>query len=273
MNKILILANVLERLSLKKEADDLKYFTKVSKDKTTYVNEPRWFYHIVVSGDNVEKIAKKYYKDVNPDIISLIVKDNNIKMNEKKNYTLNIGDKIKLRDVTNLYYAIGLFNRGMKASSEIKNTIKSIEKCKIKPYRVSENSEYLIYFGHNLKTKDLAEAKKRALQKTGEQFFEEDIKTAEGIISRISYAKELNQHQFDALVSISYSIGYLPSWFVDILKDVDLLTPDWIKKMSDGILKIKNESSSFEAGIDARRKIERDVFLSGKYYSAPFECK
>lgn len=279
MIKVLQLQKKLNKLNLTKEAKYLARLIKISQEKKddgqeTILKGTGWIYHTVVKGDNLEKIAKKYYNDINPDITSLIIADNKLVKSKKyDNYILNIGDKIKLRARGEIYSAIGLYNRGMKASSEIKTTIKSIEKCKLKPYQVSSTSTYLVYYGHNLKTKDLAEAKKRAAQKTSEQFLEEDIKNAEDIITRISNIRVLKQNEFDALISISYSMGYFPDWFRELLQDEDLSREAWVKNISNNILKILPESDKIRAGILERRRIEQEVFLNGNYYSASFKCE
>lgn len=161
----------------------------------------------------------------------------------------------------------------MKASSSIKTTIKSIEKCRLKPYLVRENDDYLVYFGHNLRTKDYNEAVKRSKEKSAEEFLEEDIKNAEGIITRISNVRKLTQNQFDALISVSYSMGYFPGNFKEMLQDDKNTQDEWAKKIGDGILSLVPSDKETKDGILDRRIKENDVFLNGKYYSSSFDCK
>ena len=94
----------------------------------------------------------------------------------------------------------------MKASDEVKLTIKNYEGCRLTAYKLPGESNWTIGWGHS--GSDVYEGMTISAEQA-DDLFDNDIKVFEDAVNgwNDQYGLNLNQCEFDALVSITYNFG------------------------------------------------------------------
>lgn len=139
----------------------------------------------------------------------------------------------------------------MKTSKKGIDLIKQFEGCRLKAYKpVAAEKYYTIGWGHY--GPDVA-ANMSISQKQADDMLVEDLKKYESYVSNTGLI--LNQNQFDALVSFTYNCG---AGNLSVLIKNRTLT-----QIADAMLLYnKGADKKVLAGLEKRRKLERDLFLS-----------
>ena len=144
----------------------------------------------------------------------------------------------------------------MKISENGLNLIKSFESCKLKAYKcVSTEKYYTIGWGHygaNVKA-DMV-----ITQEQADSMLISDVAKYEKYVNATGL--ELNQNQFDALVSFTYNCGN------GNLKK--LITNRTLPEISEALLLYNKSGGKVLAGLTRRRKAEKMLF--DKIYTSRF---
>ncbi len=90
----------------------------------------------------------------------------------------------------------------MELSTKIKQKIKAWEGCRLAAYRCPAGV-WTIGYGHTAGVT----AGMKITQQAADAMFEDDIKQFSDQVKRVIGTVALNNHQFDALVSLAYNIG------------------------------------------------------------------
>ena len=163
----------------------------------------------------------------------------------------------------------------LKASDNVKLTIKNYEGVRLTAYKLPGESNWTIGYGHS--GSDVYEGMTIS-QERAEELFNSDIKIFEDAVNgwNAQYGLNLNQNEFDALVSITYNFGaywvsyydtwrlskYVRSGFKDSngnpLPDLEIADAFGVLSAANGeILK----------GLVERRINEAEIFLYGSYHT------
>jgi lysozyme len=93
----------------------------------------------------------------------------------------------------------------MKISQNGINLIKEWEGCELRPYKDAANL-WTVGIGHLIKDEEWEKYKDGITEQEAEEILRKDINWAESAVNK--YIKvELNQNQYDALVSLVFNIG------------------------------------------------------------------
>lgn len=162
----------------------------------------------------------------------------------------------------------------MQASENVKLTIKSYEGCRLTAYKLPGEDNWTIGWGHS--GPDVSEG--MTISETrAEELFNSDIKVFENSVNSWNdqYGLNLNQNQFDALVSITYNFGaywveansgdwrlanYVQSGFKDASGN---RLPDL--EIADAFGVLCSSAGSILPGLITRRINEVEIFLYGNY--------
>lgn len=139
----------------------------------------------------------------------------------------------------------------MKTSKKGIDLIKQFEGCRLKAYKpVAAEKYYTIGWGHYGPDVD---ANMTITQKQADDMLVEDLKKYEKYVSNTSLI--LNQNQFDALVSFTYNCG---------AGNLSILVKNrTLPQIADAMLLYnKGADKKILAGLERRRKLERELFLS-----------
>ena len=164
----------------------------------------------------------------------------------------------------------------MKASDEVKLTIKNYESCRLTAYKAHPSEEYYtIGWGHY--GPDVKEGM-TITQVQADALFDEDIKAFESAVNRWNDKYELNlsQNQFDALFSATYNFGtgwveyyaqkgyrlakYVQSGFKDSNGN-----PLPELEIADAFGVLCSAGNEILPGLIKRRINEAEIFLYGNY--------
>ena len=137
----------------------------------------------------------------------------------------------------------------MRTSKNGANKIKKAEGLRLEAYGCQAGVATIGY-GH---TKGVYMGQKIS-KKEAEAFFQEDLKDHEKEVNRINKVKgyNLNQNQFDSLVSFSYNTGKLGTLTKNRTKN----------QLTDGMKLYNKAGGKVSQGLVNRRKMEIDLFKS-----------
>lgn len=139
----------------------------------------------------------------------------------------------------------------MKTSQNGINLIKQFEGCRLTAYKpVAAEKYYTIGYGHY--GADVAPNMKIS-QAQADMYLIADLKRFEDAVNATGL--NINQNQFDALVSFTYNCG------AGNLKK--LIAGRTISQIADAMLSYNKGSGKVLAGLTRRRQAERTLFLSG----------
>lgn len=166
----------------------------------------------------------------------------------------------------------------MKASDNVKLTIKNYEGCRLTAYKAHNSEEYYtIGWGHY--GPDVKEGM-TITQAQADALFDEDIKAFESAVNRWNdkYALNLTQNQFDALFSATYNFGtgwveyyaqkgyrlakYVQSGFKDSNGN-----PLPELEIADAFGVLCSAGNEILPGLIRRRINEAEIFLYGNYHT------
>lgn len=164
----------------------------------------------------------------------------------------------------------------MQASENVKLTIKSYEGCRLTAYKLPGEDNWTIGWGHS--GPDVSEG--MTISETrAEELFNSDIKVFENSVNSWNdqYGLNLNQNQFDALVSITYNFGaywveansgdwrlanYVQSGFKDASGN---RLPDL--EIADAFGVLCSSARKILPGLITRRINEAEIFLYNNYHT------
>lgn len=139
----------------------------------------------------------------------------------------------------------------MKTSIHGINLIKQFEGCRLTAYKpVPTEKYYTIGYGHY--GADVASTMK-ITQAQADAYLASDLAKYENAVNALGL--NLNQNQFDALVSFAYNCG------VGNLKK--LVAGRTLPQIADAMLLYNKGGGKVLAGLTRRRQAERNLFLSG----------
>ena len=139
----------------------------------------------------------------------------------------------------------------MKTSQEGIDLIKSFEGLRLKAYKPIATEKYFtIGYGHN--GEDVKEGM-TITQKQAEDLLKKDLERYEGYVKTYTKHLELNQHEFDALVSFCYNCG------AGNLKR--LVAERNTTQIANMFASFNHAGGKELAGLTRRRKAERELFL------------
>ena len=164
----------------------------------------------------------------------------------------------------------------MKASENVKLLIKKYEDCRLTAYKLPGESNWTIGWGHS--GPDVYEGM-TINQQRADELFDNDIKVFEDSVNgwNDKYGLDLNQSQFDALVSITYNFGaywveaysgkwrlskYVKSGFKDSNGNP---LPD--QEIADAFGVLSSANGQILPGLVKRRINEAEIFLYGNYHT------
>ncbi len=162
---------------------------------------------------------------------------------------------------------------GMKASEKIMNYIKSKEGCELDAYKLPNEDNWTIGYGHS----DSSVYEGQTITQTeADKLFANDIKTFEKAVNGYidKYGLSFSQSQFDAILSVTYNFGaywvetysgwrlskYLKNGFKDSSGDP---LPD--QEIADAFGVLCSSGGIIYEGLIARRIDEAKIFLYGDY--------
>jgi len=138
----------------------------------------------------------------------------------------------------------------MKTGAAGLNLIKTFEGCRLKAYKcVSTEKYHTIGYGHY--GADVA-ANMTITQEQAETYLKSDLAKFEGYVN--STGMQLDQNQFDALVSFTYNCGQ------GNLKK--LIQNRTAAQIADALLLYNKSGGKVLAGLTRRRTAEKELFLS-----------
>lgn len=139
----------------------------------------------------------------------------------------------------------------MKTSQEGIDLIKRFEGCKLKSYKALPSEKYYtIGYGHYSST---VKKGMTITQKQAEYFLKNDLEKFEIYVDAYTKSLDLNQHQFDALVSFTYNCG------PGNLKK--LVAGRTIDQIAEKIIDFNHANGKEHAGLTKRRKAEQELFM------------
>lgn len=164
----------------------------------------------------------------------------------------------------------------MKASDEVKLTIKNYEGCLLTAYKAHPSEEYYtIGWGHY--GPDVKEGM-TITQAQADALFDEDIKAFESAVNRWNDKYELNltQNQFDALFSATYNFG---TGWVEYYAQKDYRLAKYVQsgfkdsngnplpelEIADAFGVLCSAGNEILPGLIKRRINEAEIFLYGNY--------
>ena len=163
----------------------------------------------------------------------------------------------------------------MQASENVKLTIKSYEGCRLTAYKLPGENNWTIGWGHS--GSDVYEGMTIS-EARAEELFNSDIKVFEESVNRWNdqYGLDLNQNQFDALVSFTYNFGphwvsYYDDWRISKyvksgFKDASgAPLPDL--EIADAFGAISASDGKILPGLVKRRINEAEIFLYNNYHT------
>jgi len=136
----------------------------------------------------------------------------------------------------------------MKISNKGIELIKSFEGCSLTAYK-DPVGVYTIGYGH---TSDVTPLMKISLT-DAEDLLIKDLRKFEGYVNQLNL--NLNQNQFDALVSFTFNCGY--SNLKKLVKNRSLI------QIGNAILLYNKAGGKVLNGLVRRRKAEHELFMSG----------
>lgn len=137
----------------------------------------------------------------------------------------------------------------MQTSNNGINLIKEFEGCKLTAY-LCPAGVATIGYGHTAGVK----LGMKITQKQADDYLKQDLKVYENHVKRI-VKHQLNQNQFDALVSFCYNCG--AGNLQSLVKNRTLA------QIADGLLLYNKAAGKVLNGLVRRRKMERELFLKG----------
>lgn len=139
----------------------------------------------------------------------------------------------------------------MKTSQRGIDLIKKFEGCKLVAYKATPTESFwTIGYGHYSPE---IKAGTTITKDKAEQYLKEDLKRFESCVN--SHKLNLNQNQFDALVSFAYNCG---SYNLH-----RLVTNRTLSQIADAMLLYNKAQGKVLKGLTNRRKAERTLFLEG----------
>lgn len=239
--------------------DKIKAFYKIASSN----NIPLKTY-IIQSGDTIGHIAKTYYPKYHNTAVKYILKINNL--NDADQSSLQIGQKIKI-PVSEAVFIKELKlaeNEGLRSSAELRTFLKNVEGFISYPKDVEGKGVFTIGWGHKMSNQEtlsikaeLKKLNKKGFLKTDpmmSRLLEADILAAEKKV-KAAALPALNQAKFDALVSLAFNTGHVPSEVRKLL---------WNKNILGAASFIKTYKITMP-GLVARREREVSLFLKGEY--------
>lgn len=242
--------------------DRILYFLKEASVKT--IN------YTIKSGDTLRKICIERYPGQVEAAIKYIMKINNF--SERDVASFQIGQVIKIPASKDIFVkSLKLEeNNALTSSEKLMNFIKEFETLHATPINVEGKGIYTVGYGHRLDTEDERREFKRIQvqlkasgRRNGElspadpvvtRWLKEDLAIAEGTLKGYSLPK-LKQHQFDALVSVIYNAGHLPSIREPLSKG----------RFSEVASILRGFNIAGYPGLKTRREREAQMFLKGIY--------
>ena len=166
----------------------------------------------------------------------------------------------------------------MKASDNVKLTIKNYEGCRLTAYKAHNSEEYYtIGWGHY--GPDVKEGM-TITQAQADALFDEDIKAFESAVNRWNdkYALNLTQNQFDALFSATYNFG---TGWVEYYAQKDYRLAKYVQsgfkdsngnplpelEIADAFGVLCSAGNEILPGLIRRRINEAEIFLYGNYHT------
>jgi lysozyme len=140
----------------------------------------------------------------------------------------------------------------MTVSKDCIDIIKTFEGLKLAPY-VCPAGKLTIGYGH---TKTVKPGQAPITKEEAEDLLYEDVDHFSKGVAKLLTA-QVNQNQFDALVSLAYNIGLGAFERSTLLR---MLNRGDVAGASTQFLRWRNPGSHFEAGLLRRRKAERALF-------------
>lgn len=156
----------------------------------------------------------------------------------------------------------------LASSEELKETIKQYEGCVLTAYKAHSSEEHwTIGYGHY--GPDVTEGM-TITKEQAEAYFEQDIIQFEDAVNgwNDKYELELNQNEFDALVSVTYNFGthwveYYSGWRLSKYLKGGFNVPDL--ELADAFGVLCNAGGEILPGLISRRINEVEIFLYGDY--------
>ena len=136
----------------------------------------------------------------------------------------------------------------MKTSQNGINLIKKFEGCGLSAYRCP-SGVWTIGYGHTAGVKQ----GQKITQAQADAFLQKDITLYENYVRLTGLS--LNQNQFDALVSFTFNCG--AGNLSKLIKNRNLT------QIAEALLLYNKDANGVSQGLVARRKAERELFLSG----------
>lgn len=129
------------------------------------------------------------------------------------------------------------------------NLIKSLEKCKLKSYKLKGERNYTIGYGHS----DASIKKDQTItQKEADALLLQDLKKFGAYVSK-NTKFPLNDNQFSALVSYTYNRGY--KGFKELMTNSKT-----VSDLSYNIVKYWGSNMNYKTALINRRKKEKALF-------------
>lgn len=146
----------------------------------------------------------------------------------------------------------------MKTSSKGIDLIKSFETLQTKAYKaIPTEKYYTIGYGHYGPD---VEPDSTVTEKEAEQLLKEDLADVERAVSNATAGWNLNQNQFDALVSFTFNVGIRAFRNSTLLKLIKRTTPENVIRAE--FMKWKYSGGRVLAGLERRRRAEADLYFS-----------
>ena len=146
----------------------------------------------------------------------------------------------------------------MKTSSKGIDLIKSFETLRQTAYKaVPTEKYYTIGYGHYGPD---VEPDSTVTEKEAEQLLKEDLADVERAVSNATAGWNLNQNQFDALVSFTFNVGIRAFRNSTLLKLIKRTTPENVIRAE--FMKWKYSGGRVLAGLERRRRAEADLYFS-----------
>lgn len=151
----------------------------------------------------------------------------------------------------------------MKTSKKGIDFIKGFENLELKPY-IDIAGVPTIGYGHVLKVYEQSQFQNGISEAKAEELLAEDLKVAEDWVNR-NVKVDLEQNQFDALVSMVFNLGSAPKT-VALINDrasEEAIREEWMT----GVYYRKNGKLKVANGLVRRRKEELEMFYTPTLYS------
>ncbi len=146
----------------------------------------------------------------------------------------------------------------MKTSSKGIDFIESFETLQLKAYKAVQTEQYYtIGYGHYGPD---VEPDSTVTEKEAEQLLKEDLADVERAVSNATAGWNLNQNQFDALVSFTFNVGIRAFRNSTLLKLIKRTTPENVIRAE--FMKWKYSGGRVLAGLERRRRAEADLYFS-----------